>query len=458
MTGIPYEILMSSKKKERKEESNTPAMRALAVYAKQFLLPIDAPSPVVVSPSGYPNQVCARHIHKIVDVSSATSAYANGFTIVMSPNLYNPGFISASTNSAIPASAGVVSISGSVYTNNRLAGSMRAHPLKITDTEGNANLIVPKDVADSTGSVKSAIEFMPGNCEVFFSLTNKENYSVRFQIYSAIVSGPWSLGPDVVLGPNATVTGAFTLSSLTQYIAFTGVDTFVHAHLNLSFMSMQVYASEPETFAPAFEKFIIDDNISHGRVVSMSILATNTSPEIANGGNINVGRVPSNFSPHGSISASLSNLPENRRYQGPASQGGYVFWMPSQFDEFEVDTIDRVHTNLMDADFLVLQVSGWNPPVGTTASFRIHFDWIVEFYTPNQLFEKVLTPPITTEFRDLYHAMLQMPAATCNPGHFDLLKKGLKEGLGFVKEGQKWYGKNQAVVNLVLSLLAKMLI
>jgi hypothetical protein len=140
-----------------------------------------------------------------------------------------------------------------------------------------------------------------------------------------------------------------------------------------------------------------------------------------------------------------------------ASEGAFVTWMPSQFDEFEVDTLANKHLQLKDAEYIIIKVAGWNPPAGTTASFRLQFDWIIEFYTPNQLFEKVITPPNTPEFEALYHLLLSMDAATCNPGHLDQLRSLIGSGLNGLSSGLEFYGKHRELINGIISLASTLL-
>lgn len=453
-----YLILMSKAKAQ-----NTPSYgwqaKELATYAKQFMLPIECDGRPVVAPSRYPSQVCSRHLHKVIDVSSATPAYADGFTVCMFPDLYNPGFISNPTLINVPEAApSLISCSGSISPTSNISQAQGV--LKVEDSQGVSSRSPLIDIADNTATIRQGISLVPGAASNYnVEFRNQDNFPVGINFHHKINGGAWvTVLASMSNGQTQNLSGILPLNTNAIAFSFSSQAPHTSVKVTLSLTNSRSATAEATGFSPAFENFIIDNGVTAGRVISMSILVTNTSPDIADGGNINVGRVPHVFNPYLNVSSSLSNLPSNRRYQGPAAKGGYVNWIPSQYDEFEVDTIGVKREILSEAEYLIVKVSGWNPPVGSTASARIQFDWIVEFYTQNQLFEKSVCPMMTSEFDLLLHLMLTMDAATCNPGHLDTLKKILKKGVGTFEEGKKLYKQHEVLINGVLKLLGTMLV
>lgn len=433
----------------------------LAEFAKQLLLPIDVTIPRV-SPSNYPVQVCSRHIHRVVDVSSATAAYANGFTVIMNPNLYAPGYISAPAAVVAPAVASMVSFNADINNDLKsLVGDVQKTKGTVIDTLGDTTHITLHSIADSAGLSLVGMDLAPGIHAMRMSVHVKSGGPIHWESWMKTAGGAWfqAAALSTHMGEYETADLQWTSPANCDALAFRSTGTTVSGEYKLSivFVASQVIGNTGQTFSPAFPKFVVDNQVTHARVVSMSILATNTSPEIADGGNVNAGRVPKSFSPNTNVASELAALPRNRRYQGKAKDGAYVTWMPSQFDEFEIDTVTNKHEQLRDAEYLIVEVSGWNPPAGSTASFRLQFDWIIEFYTPNQLFEKRLTPPSTPTFQALYHSILSMDAATCNPGHLDQLKNLISSGISGFNRGMDFYHENEKVIHGVLSLLATML-
>lgn len=452
---------MNSEKKQ-KGKVGVGARQDLLDYAKQFLLPIEAKGSVRVSPSNYPSQVCARHLHKTIDVSSATAAYANGFTIVMTPDLKQSCFLSRpSAASTIPAAPDLISMRSNLQTPVGVPGDVLKTLVEIVEPDGTLSMGRLETITDSAASTRVGTKFTPAAMTMRAEYKNKCSFPHQIEPFYKVSGGAWvSLGP-VPAGINETVVWTSNLPANSDSVAFrligNGGGEF-YGTLRYTMTVGQVVLTSTDSLYPCFERFLEVNGVEDGRVLSMSVLATNTSPEIANGGNINAGRVPRKFNPLSNVPQQLAALPENRRYLGPAKDGAYVSWMPSQFDEFEIDSVDNKRLELQEAEYIVIQVDGWSPPAGTTASFRIQFDLIVEFYTQDQLFEKELTPAMTPEFQALFHALLQMNAATCNPGHLALLASVIGKGINIGRKALKFYGENQKIIDPLLARLASSLL
>ncbi len=452
---------MNSEKKQNKSNSGLAARQDLLDYAKQFLMPIEANGPLRVSPSAYPSQVCVRHIHKTVDVSSATAAYANGFTVVMKPDLHQSAFISRPTAaSVVPAAADLISMRQILQTPAGAPGDVLRTAVEIVEPDGKLTMGRLETITDGAGATRVGTKFTPAAMTWRCEYKNRCSYPHQVEPFYKVTGGNWvSLGA-APAGIDESITWISALPANADAIAYrligNGGGEF-QGILRHTVTSGQAVLTSTESLFPAFERFVLANGITSGRVISMSVLATNTSPEIANGGNINCGRVPRNFNPLTDVPQQLSVLPENRRYQGPAKDGGYAVWMPSQFDEYEIDSVNNKRLELQEAEFLIVQVDGWSPPAGTTASFRLQFDLVVEFFTDDQMFEKRLTPPMTPEFEALFHALLNMNAATCNPGHLALLASVIGKGIQMGRKGLKFYGENQKVIDALLGKLVSVL-
>lgn len=435
----------------------------LAEYARQFMLPGSATSPIV-SPAQGSCQLCARHIHRTVDIGSGT--YPGGFTAVMSPDLFNPGFYTAAANIIIPPAApGTLSGSGNISGDGSGPGPQSAINCGIwwSDNSGNKVLTFTQNITDSAAVTYAGVPLVPVPVATNYLINMKAvEGPVHIATYSKIAGGPWVSRQDNTLAKNQEVSVGGTFPINTDSIAFTFLDTDADSYPKCKFAiginSAQVSALGTSSYAPAFKQQAFDNNITVGRVVSMSLLATNTSPDVARGGNINAARCPRSIKMFNqNIAQDISGLPENRRYQGPASEGAYVWWMPAQLDELEPDGVELKAQAYDNAEFLIVNVQGWAPGAGLgNASMRLQFDWLVEFYTPSQAFEKIQTPPMMDEFELLLHRLLMMPAATCNPGHKDLwpgLKKTLRQGVSYGKEAYAFYNRHQDLFNSIAAAL-----
>jgi len=436
----------------------------MSAYVRQFLLPPEAGGDraLVVSPSSYPSQVCVRHLHKVVDVTSATASMANGFTVIMNPDLVQPGFLTASATTLVPPVAtGNVSVRANLPLTVGTAAddTTQWDALVAQDGAGNSAVVNLLTIPDSAALAYPGFHVVPTLVDqtVTLTLDNKSKDAVTVIVNRKLVGGAWALAAQQTLAAHQKIDLNFDFPINSDSISFVGsgtADSSRWFEATLAFPNVQVTAATPQTYAPAFNRFIIDEKVTDGRVISMSILATNTSPDLANGGSVNAARVPRRLNPFNGIAQALADLPDNRRYQGPASDGAYVTWMPTQFDEYEVDSVHLKEEQLAQAEYLLVNVQGWGG--ANVSSFRLQFDWVVEFYTPNQLFEKVLTPPRTPEFDALYHLLLSMPAATCNPGHLDLLKSFFQKAGSMSKKALGFYKDHGKLIDAALLALTAM--
>lgn len=446
---------LAGQKMKRANPKQLELAEQLRDYTIQFMAPSETVAPRVC-PSTYPSQVCSRHIHKVFDISSNT--HPAGFTVAMMPNLNQPGFVSSGNPVAIPSTGpGSLVADLIVKTNGTSTAESVTGMIKATQGSPDALGVNGVIVQDSFAEPRMALQFdLPVNQIIQISIVQTAGSINPCPIWYKTGIGAWNvfgftekLVPPVA-GLEPTVAGS---PWFLGFGAGPGTGTY---KVSIRAPEALFSSSAVAALAPGFEQVILDLEVGYGRLVSMSCLATNTSPSLADGGTISVARVPYHFSPFTDVSQNISRLPENRRYQSSAKNGGHVTWMPAQYDEFEVNALPKLAESLSEAEYLLIHVSGWGGGANIS-SFRLQFDWIVEFYTPNQLFEKVLTPPMTKEFETLYHIMLSMDAATCNPDHLENLKGYLKEGVNTGKDVVKWVGDNADSLLSILSLVAAIL-
>lgn len=431
------------------------ARRQMERYAHQFLLPGDSGGrKLKVTPANGSAQLCVRHLHKVIDVDSTT--LPAGFTCVMRPDLTSPGFISSAAAILMPAAAGLLSLSFDARGDSSGACDLKAG-LKGTATGASEEqaMIKLEAITDTTPTTHQGFYLTPGPATAA-SMTYVFQETCTIQMYTK-AAGAWAIAALRSGTKGDTVSVPLPIPANTSAVAWSYTAgpllSTPSVRVSIAFDSAQLTSTAASTLAPAFSKFILESQITHGRVISMSLLATNTSPELARGGNINAARVPHTQNVFSNIPSDIALLPSNRRWQREASTGAYVWWMPSQIDELEPDAIDRMSVNYREADFLMVNVAGWGAG-GNTSTFRLQFDWLVEFYTPSQLFEKIQTPPMTREFEALYHALLELDAATCNPGHMDLLRDLFTSGVEKAKAAYAFYKEHEAAFNSAATIIA----
>jgi len=210
--------------------------------------------------------------------------------------------------------------------------------------------------------------------------------------------------------------------------------------VKISFSNAQTTLGSATALQPNFGAAMDNFDVSSGRVISMAVLVANHSDDLNKGGDLCIGRVPHNFNPFGDLPSQMEGLPKNRGATLPLATGGYAWWTPNQLDEFSVDDLAASAAKYSQSEYLVFGV----PSMSASARLVLHFAWRVEFYTKNQAFEKLTTPPMLDEFRIFQHALLLLPAYSCNPDHKDLLGKFADMAKGAVNAGQKVFNHYQA--------------
>jgi len=425
-------------------------------YARQLILPIDTGGVdgVCVLPSSRSTQMCARHIRRVVTLDS--DSHPNGFTVIMTPDLFMPGFISGTAPTTAPfAGAGLVSVVGPLNPREIDVDAQRL-PYEVA-ADGKILVGQFQTITDSLGVNRNGIRLTPqaAAANTFFSYNNTGIHPVILNTVTKVAGGAWSAPTVDKIAPYSQMPWIIALGVGVDAIAFYfSADTSKSATgtISISASPTQIVLDTGVQFAPAFERFALDKNIQQCRVTSMSILITNTSSALANGGTIEAGCVPRDFNPFETDRSLLAGLPANRRYEGAAAQGGYCFWNPDQDDEWQPDGLEMKQRQLNDSNYLMQRLRGWGGGPGNKSSATCYFDWVVEFYTENQLFEKVLTPPQTPAFNNLMYVLATLPRATCNPGHFDNMKALMRGALGAAAKAHGWYKQHKAVIDPALEL------
>ncbi len=426
--------------------------------AAQMVNPAGIVSPVVLPDTGS-GSVCARKFQRTVTFSQAS--YPN-LKIAMFPNLFMPGFIAGDSAAiTIPAAApGAVVATGELVTSVDDC-STGSFPMKLLDSAGNQIIGLAQPLADGAGTKKIGFSGSLSNpCAITVTVKNNSAESKVaapvVSLWNATAAGNWTqIGMPELLAPvprtsSVTASGTSGLAGITKFgIGVTGTNSReCKLDISISFSSAQVSLAAGKSFSPAFAEQIIDDKIESGRVTHLSMYARNTSAEAYTSGVITAARVPANFdiAAQGTSWTELATrLPENRYYTGPLKTGAYTFWIPQQLDEFTLDNVHKKVDSYRGADYLVLEAKDW----AANSSVEVTFTWLVEFYTPNQNFEKIQTPPMFPEFQAVWHSLLRFPAAMCNPEHnkeTGSFVKSVRDGL---RSAYSFYKENSEIINTV---------
>lgn len=421
--------------------------------AKQIVSPFGALD-IVPSPNLAARQVICKRFTRVIDFVPEL----DHFSAYMSPDLYLPGLVTSNEVVLIPAVLGPLTFSGTGGTYGtdavQFAGSAKLRGVFASSIEKAAMHVEP--ITDSAALTYDGfnITTIAGNgSDMGVNVYNKGSQMCRLQLYKRLVGGIWTLVGSLFVPPAGISYAAFTLGA-SNAIAFRVTslgEGLIDA--DFSFASAQATTGGGLGFAPAFEKQIIENSIQSGRVISMSMKITNTSNALSRGGNISIGRVPAvtnAFLAHGDITSSISRLPPNRKYQDLAADGGFAFWMPEEEDEWAFDSLTNKVDTYRNSTFLLAHLEGL---VAGSSSFRLSFAWVVEFYSPSQIFTLMETPKWDDNWAEMVRLLVHMDAACCNPASADLVKRLYDNGQQYLQRARAHYNMNKSTYDGLFSIL-----
>lgn len=435
---------------------------AYARYAQQMQNPSGISAPSVLPDVGS-TAVCSRKYQRVLSFSQATYAKLR---LVMFPNLFLPGYVSGTGAQTIPvAGIGACEFSGILESESDVHSNTRG-VMRFKDSVGGVASGGLSDQTDAAGVVKRGFtSALPQNATMKMVLKNLQHTGLLasspvpvITFYGAAAGGNWTqLAITNILPEGKEITQSITIPAGGPFVKFamaiTGtLSKKTRVEISCGCDAAQFVTSASSSFAPAFGEQIVENNISQGRVTHLSMFCQNTTAEIVSSGTIAAGRVPVTFdlgNYDGNWLQSMSTLDNNRRYIGPMKTGAYVFWMPEQQDEFQIDNIAEKQKSYQDANYLVLEIPDWS----AGATVEVTFTWIVEFYTPSQNFEKIVPPPKTQEFDVIWHMLSRIQAATCNPDHEQFTENWVASVKRAIRDMYGVYRDNKALIDNVGSAL-----
>jgi hypothetical protein len=236
--------------------------------------------------------------------------------------------------------------------------------------------------------------------------------------------------------------------------------------------ALAAIASSSITVAPSFDD---DANLSPNpdfgvtteyRPVACSALATYIGPQLTDGGNIAAAYVPGNtlavqyYNPVGNQNQGLLQNWENlsllpQSYNGPISQGAYVWWSPESVRDIEM----AAPSTWASRNGPALIISGQYAPgsVGVLpqvqAVVRVEVVTIYELFTNSQLWEVVSCVGSQALFDQVNMRLALEPHAMANATHQSWIAK-VWNG---IKSAATWAWKNRAALGSIGADMAMLL-
>lgn len=438
-------------------------------YARQIIYPGDASDPDVL-PARTPAQLCPRIIRKNF-VLGASNIDAQGSTvIVMEPDMLTPAYILKGDVQQLGPTARLK------VTSERLTADPQGMRgvVNVLDGETGAQVLsnlIP--IADSVNTIKNGLKVSCVGASTFdiyaTAISQFQNEAVLRVWYKT--NGVWTDNGSTGFLPGmgkTTFKLNMTLNAGTTALAFQLLDAtnaFITAKTYSLSLDMIIGNGASEvTFASSSEglnlfqeipNYILDNDINDARLTSMSLLVTNTSAPLQRSGQIYAARMQRrDISDVDSIPVQIAALPDNRKYVGAAENGAYVWWMPDTLELAEPAPLAQWTANARHQEVIVVYIKG----LSAASSFNCTFCWAPEFNTPNQLFEKRVTPFYTAEWEKVRYNLALLNAASCNPDHYEMFKNLVAKGYQGAKGIYDHYNDHKAIYDGLMAILLQALV
>lgn len=247
------------------------------------------------------------------------------------------------------------------------------------------------------------------------------------QTYSnaAVASAYTAISIEITAANNASIP-ADTTSHFTG--KFTGYMTFTGA--------IPASATDNSIFELVDQDILDQGDVTRYFCTAASMLTTSMADLDHCGGQITTARIRrsvlAKVATVSDLFKTITDLSDPRQsYNGRLVDGGYSWYFPDDLSSYS--STEKIGLESIEDDS-VLVVAGTMAEGG---SVRIQADWVLQFYTPKQVFQKVYSPVLTDEYRIAMAALALQPAACANDWHnkiIELGKKALSRTFKYIKE------------------------
>jgi hypothetical protein len=419
--------------------------------AAQFMDPGRFNSSVLI-PDRSSKVRCTRRFQKVLNISSTTAGCANGFTLVARPDLDLPYAVSGPT-SVIPSIAGPYTMKGHVRPSVGFTNTLEGDSYKVDAITQVGIGRLKWDPAVNGGSFRVGANCGVGTSEDAYLEYSQETISggCHVDIYK-LLAGTWTT---VYRGVPSGMIQKYTLGTAGfDDIAFAfssvrGDTTFRYKIVVGGNVTGQVTTTQDIDLPSSNFVSEFAGIARGGRLTAMSVLVTNTSPELANGGTIYAARVPSDVAYYTPPASMLSKCPGMHR--GDAADGAYTWWLPSeQSAQTYLDSAEAIEQLRLD-NYLWVNLSGWGGANPSSAIATI--TWVVEFFAESQLYEKLVPPPRDQAWDETFQLLYRMPEASCNPAHTQMFRNLIQAAKDSYSKANAHYKRHKTLYDTLLNTL-----
>lgn len=195
------------------------------------------------------------------------------------------------------------------------------------------------------------------------------------------------------------------------------------------------------------DEWLTAGDIARYRVSACSVLATYRGNMLEGAGMIAAVRTSKTWIPqHSTLYESICKIPDDR-YKGPLHEGAYVWWMPYDLQELDFRNVGTV-LNEGNALYIGGQIDD------AQGALEVTVDMVVDFYSPLQIFERKIFPPMSDVHQQMFFYLSSLDSASCNPSHLEILSKLAKQAVSKAGSFASWLAKNPQYTKLLLEGLA----
>lgn len=425
--------------------------------ALQQIIDPERMSEAIMIPDRSPAPRAVRRFYTKFSLSAASPGCSTGFTMAVYPSLDVP---IAYTGSAtlIPAAPGPLAIEGQIEVND--LNVITSSAFLATSTNDSKAVFSLRDIThtatypgmylNNTGVTAQSLMV------AFDSSASNTQSPYKIQVFTALTADvAWTSRGTVSVGQGLNPT--IDLSTYTfDHLAFfcQQGNKFHRTKITLvgnATTLMQLTTQNAIDLGQGRVVNTLQESVG-GRLTAMSLFVQNTSPEIANGGVITIGRVNKELNPFKGIPNIINGSRTGDIYQGPLAHGGYTWWLPRENNSRQYLDLAEAKKNLSEEPYLLCNVEGWLNGANVS-SVQITVCYVVEFAIHSQLYEKRTPPLVTSKWDQLYSILSAMPAASCNPEHKEIFSEYLKKAKNVIDGVTDHYQKYKNEYNMAFEAL-----
>lgn len=403
--------------------------------ASQFVVPEDSVGILIPDEAAAPR--CVRRFKTFFDVRSDTPGLENGIRVVARASLQDPVLYTGSSN-LFPATPGPMSITGSGFiasTATQFAGVGSQQSLwtpsvfvaRVGEEEQAGQFDVLQDGAGTGFNAirLSNVAVGPGLVKLALLLKSTDKGSIRLDICGRSTStGLWVLIETVMVTAYQIEVDIGQLDYTELGFNYTGTAVTSHHVLHyavytLSEALIQLNMITTTALTGSHVTQRLSEDAQGARLTGMSLMISNTSSQLASGGDAYAARVPAEVSYFSAPATIQQNVPPTHFMNGIASEGCYAWWLPKERPAMGFLDLDEAQTQLQNEDYLFASLEGWGGN-GYVSTARVTVVYMVEFFDKSQFFEKRIPPLVNDRWREVMAALAHAPAATHNPSHENL--------------------------------------